>query len=65
VSRRCLFNIDRQSWGERQCQNHCVCVWSGCYGLFFAAFLYLIGFLANQVVPKGVDEWVSVSMGSL
>ena len=35
----------------------------GAYGLFFAAFLYLIGFLANQVVPKGVDDGVSVSMG--
>lgn len=35
----------------------------GAYGLFFAAFLYLIGFLANQVVPKGVDDGVAVSTG--
>jgi protein-S-isoprenylcysteine O-methyltransferase Ste14 len=35
----------------------------GAYGLFFAAFLYLIGFLANQVVPKGVDDGAAVSTG--
>jgi len=28
----------------------------GAYGLFLAAFLYLIGFLANQFVPKGIDD---------
>jgi protein-S-isoprenylcysteine O-methyltransferase Ste14 len=35
----------------------------GAYGLFLAAFLYLIGFLANQLVPKGVDDGVAISTG--
>ena len=26
------------------------------YGLFFGAFLYLVGFLANALVPKGIDD---------
>lgn len=34
----------------------------GAYGLFLAAFLYLIGFLANQFVPKGIDDGMASPM---
>ena len=36
----------------------------GAYGLFFAAFLYLVGFLANLVVPKGIDAGLATPMPS-
>jgi len=31
------------------------------YGCFFAAFLYLIGFLAERIVPKGINDGVATS----
>jgi protein-S-isoprenylcysteine O-methyltransferase Ste14 len=34
------------------------------YGLFFAAFLYLIGFLGNLFVPKGIDDGMAAPTAS-
>jgi protein-S-isoprenylcysteine O-methyltransferase Ste14 len=31
------------------------------YGIFFLTFLYLVGFLADWIVPKGIDDGGSVS----